>query len=280
MTNRKISQALRTVPPVVWVLITLAAVVAAGTFAQSAHGLVGFGTDRMRLPVGFALLNPVCVDVLSVSAMVAAYVLRRAPWHVRVYGWLIFWLTLVLSVAGNEAQAYARLLPDDGRFGAAAPPLLLAAAVHLAVVVARHYDRDTRPELAASSDVQRPAASSSGRPDDPTAEPEPVEQDEPDTEPEPEPVEPSGPAPVIEPTHRRTRTRPAGTPDRRRTRNREPDPRRHDAARRVVVGGEGVNAVARDLDVSSAAVSRWARQARNGSLPLADLHLVDAGAQE
>jgi hypothetical protein len=119
MTNRKISQALRTVPPVVWVLITLAAVVAAGTFAQSAHGLVGFGTDRMRLPVGFALLNPVCVDVLSVSAMVAAYVLRRAPWHVRVYGWLIFWLTLVLSVAGNEAQAYARLLPDDGRFGPA-----------------------------------------------------------------------------------------------------------------------------------------------------------------
>lgn len=267
---------LRAIPPVVWSLVALAAVVGAVTFLQSAHGLVGFGTDRMRLPFVFALMNPVCVDVLSISAMVAAYVLRQAVVRVRLYVWLIFWLTLALSVAGNEAQAVARLLPVDGRLGAAAPPVLLAAAVHLAVVVARHYDRSAVARVVAvetaavAVDVPEPAPA--------TPEPEPADEPTPEPELVPE-VEP-----LIEPTHRRTRTRPDGTPNRRRTRGNGPDERRHVAAHRVVVGGEGVNAVARDLHVSPAAVSGWAKQARAGSLAMepaerTELHLVDAGGQ-
>lgn len=286
------SKILRAIPPVVRALISLAAVVGAMTFLQSAHGLVGFGTDRMRLPFVFALMNPVCVDVLSISAMIAAYVLRRAPWHVRMYVWLIFWLTLALSVAGNEAQAVARLLPIDGRLGAAAPPLLLAAAVHLAVVVARHYDHKIRPATSldvvvnrSSGKIEPESISAPATPGQPADEP--VDEPEPFDEPAPNPTEPAE-RPVIVPARRRTRTKPDGAPDRRRERGTGPDPRRQVAAYRVVVGGESLGTVARDLDVSRSAVKGWADQARAGTLAMTapdgadrpELHLVDAGGSQ
>lgn len=125
------------------VLMAVTGFVAAVTFALSALGLFGFAHDGMRLSVEAAWMVPLGVDLLSVAGMVATYALRNSRTRRRVYAWTVFGFAVVASVAGNEAHAAERNLPPAGMAAAALPPVFLALAVHLLIVVRR--DLETVP---------------------------------------------------------------------------------------------------------------------------------------
>src|SRR5690349_646793 len=116
--------------------------VAAFMFVLSFVGLRDYGVRLMLLGNVLAPLVPLGVDVFSVVGIAATYLLRRAPWHVRLYAWTVFLVPAALSVAGNLAHGEARGLVRAGLVGAALPPVLLALSVHLVVVTRRALDRN------------------------------------------------------------------------------------------------------------------------------------------
>lgn len=121
-----------------------ATVVVLACFAMSAVGLYGYGRDALALHPVIAALIPVGVDLLAICGMYASYAMRNARWHIRAYSWLVFGVTVVLSMAANMAHAAELNRPAVGVVGAMFPPLLLAFAVHLLIVTRRERDRQDR----------------------------------------------------------------------------------------------------------------------------------------
>ncbi len=124
-------------------------------FAMSYHGLFVFGDVIMRWAMGLCIVGPIGLDVFSLVGLLATFLTRDAPLHVRVYCWLAFLATVALSIAGNAIAAYALLDADAARrnaeltwgyqqfsavAGAAFWPALSAVALHVLIVVRRHLD--------------------------------------------------------------------------------------------------------------------------------------------
>ena len=121
-------------------LIACTGVVGADTFTLSFSGLDDYGR-RVAHWGPLSPLVPIGVDGLTLVAIAATSLLRRAPWHIRAYAWLVFIVAMGLSVAGNLSHAVADRLTWQGELGAAVPPLLLALASHLMVVTIRAIER-------------------------------------------------------------------------------------------------------------------------------------------
>jgi hypothetical protein len=125
----------------VWALLGFAIVVAAVTFVLSFHGLDGYGRDVARVGERLSWLVPLGVDGLTLTAVAATFLLRNAAWRVRAYAWFVFVVANGASVAGNLSHGKSQHLSPDGMVGAAAWPLLLALASHLAIVTRRSLDK-------------------------------------------------------------------------------------------------------------------------------------------
>ena len=153
-------------------LIGCTILVAAVTFVLSFHGLDDYGNRVARLAY-LSPLVPIGVDGLTLVAVAATSILRHAPWHIRAYAWLVFAISVGLSVAGNLSHAVAEQLTWQGEIGAAASPLLLALASHLVIVTLRAIERQQEAQRAAQAgdsdapDVATPDAPAS-RPVAPT----------------------------------------------------------------------------------------------------------------
>jgi len=133
-----------------WVLIAFAALVAAITFVLSFAGLDDYG----RVVAGeghLSFLVPLGVDGLTLVGVVATYMLRTAPWHVRAYAWGVFAVALGASIAGNLSHALAHHLSRQGQVGAAAWPVFLALASHVVIVVRRR--QEPRPTAKQAADI-------------------------------------------------------------------------------------------------------------------------------
>jgi hypothetical protein len=129
------------------VLICCTVLVAVVSFALSFYGLNDYGHRVMALPRWLSPLVPAMVDLFSLCGIAATYLMRRAAYRVRVYAWAVFLVPTGLSVAGNLAHAESRALVHAGLAGAAAAPVILALATHLVVVVRRHLETDTGPDM-------------------------------------------------------------------------------------------------------------------------------------
>lgn len=134
-------------------LLVCTVLVAAVTFALSFYGLEDFGRTGMQLPVPLSWLVPIGVDLFSLCGIAATYLLRDANWRVRLYAWAVFLVPTGLSVAGNMAHAQHRQMDSSGVVGAAVAPVLLALATHLVVVVRRHLQADTDPDMDEGTDI-------------------------------------------------------------------------------------------------------------------------------
>lgn len=121
-------------------LIGFTVVVAAVTFVISFHGLDDYGKRVANLG-NLSPLVPLGVDGLTLVAIAATSILRHAPWHVRAYAWLVFTISVALSVAGNMSHAIAEGLSWQGEIGSAASPGVLALASHLVIVTLRAAER-------------------------------------------------------------------------------------------------------------------------------------------
>jgi len=121
-------------------LVAFTGIVGADTFTLSFSGLDDYGR-RVAHYGALSPLVPIGVDGLTLVAIAATSLLRRAPWHIRAYAWLVFIVAMGLSVAGNLSHAVADRLTWQGELGAAVPPLLLALASHLMVVTIRAIER-------------------------------------------------------------------------------------------------------------------------------------------
>jgi hypothetical protein len=125
-------------------------------FAMSYHGLFTFGERIMGWAWGLCAVAPIGLDVFSIVGLLATFLTHDAPWRVRLYCWLAFGLTVLLSVGGNAISAFWVLdrVADVSheRFvwgyqqvsavaGAAVWPALSAVALHVLIVVRRHLDR-------------------------------------------------------------------------------------------------------------------------------------------
>lgn len=139
------------------------AVVVLSCFAMSAVGLYGYGVDGLALHPAIAALIPVGVDLLATCGMYASYAMRNARWHVRAYSWLVFGVSVVLSMAANTVHAAELDRPMAGVVGAMFPPLLLAFAVHLLIVSRREQDRQAR-EWASTEAIAAAAREAAGVP--------------------------------------------------------------------------------------------------------------------
>jgi hypothetical protein len=198
-----VSETKRSRVRIVPVLVAVTALVAVVTFALSALGLFGFGHDGMRLAIEFAWMVPLGVDLLSVAGMIATYALRNSRLRRRVYAWAVFGFAVAASVAGNEAHAVERHLAPAGMAAASLPPVFLALAVHLLIVVRR--DSETVPVAAV-----KPRSPASGLPTSPAQVAGP--------KPRPAAPAPSTPAPPGGPTAAAavpSRGRGGGGPDNR-----------------------------------------------------------------
>jgi hypothetical protein len=120
-----------------WVLFGCALVVAVVTFVLSFHGLNDYGHKVAGL-ANLSPLVPLGVDGLTVTAIAATFLLAHASFRQRAYAWTVFFVANGASVAGNLSHADARHLSWQGSIGAAAWPLLLTLASHLAIVTRRH----------------------------------------------------------------------------------------------------------------------------------------------
>lgn len=135
-------------------VVTFVGVLAIG-FVMSYHGLFTFGDEIMRWPRMLSALAPIGLDIFSMVGLIATFLTRDAPWRTKAYCWLVFGVTVALSVAGNAVPAIAHLDRDAAvagthtRWGyaqvavvagAALWPALSAAALHLLIVVKRHLD--------------------------------------------------------------------------------------------------------------------------------------------
>jgi hypothetical protein len=123
-----------------WVLLFFTVVVAVVTFLLSFSGLDDYGRRVARLGA-LSPLVPLGVDGLTLCAVAATFILRRARFQVRLYAWCVFATAVAASVAGNLSHAAARHLRWDGMIGAAAWPILLALASHLVIVTRRATER-------------------------------------------------------------------------------------------------------------------------------------------
>lgn len=152
------------------VMLLVTALVATATFVLSAHGLIDYGRNVAGVPSDMAWLLPVGIDLLSVAAIAATFVLRGAPLRYRVYSWSVFGVTVVASIGGNLAHADYRHLSWQGSIGATIWPVLLAFTVHLLIVVWRYIEaslqRATSPEFSPRPPVPAsgPGRGEPGRP--------------------------------------------------------------------------------------------------------------------
>jgi hypothetical protein len=155
-------------------LIGCTILVAAVTFVLSFHGLDDYGRRVARLTY-LSPLVPIGVDGLTLVAVAATSILRHAPWHIRAYAWLVFAISVGLSVAGNLSHAVAEQLTWQGEIGAAASPLLLALASHLVIVTLRAIERQQEAQRASQArdsdihDTATPAATVTHPPAQPVA---------------------------------------------------------------------------------------------------------------
>src|SRR5262245_44305778 len=136
-------------------LVAFTGIVGADTFTLSFSGLDDYGR-RVAHYGNLSPLVPIGVDGLTLVAIAATSLLRRAPWHIRAYAWFVFIVAMGLSVAGNLSHAVADRLTWQGELGAAVPPLLLALASHLMVVTIRAIERFRTvalPQVAPSDDT-------------------------------------------------------------------------------------------------------------------------------
>jgi hypothetical protein len=188
----------------------------------------------------------------------------------------------VVSYSHMSGLLASFLIEDDFtiRFGPLAVDGLMVMATGMLIMTSpRPASKDEQHE-AVPDGVEQPAPAAASAPT-PAPTPVPVEP-----EPADDPVEPAAAPPVAPtPARRRTRTAPAGVPGRRRTTGGAPDPRRGEAAWRVVHGGESLRRVARDLVVSPSAVKNWADAGRAGKFEMVEpaesvpLHLVETAAR-
>lgn len=147
-------------------LIVCAVIVGAITFTLSFAGLDDYG----RIVAGeghLSFLVPLGVDGLTLVGVAATYILRTAPWHVRLYAWAVFAVALGASIAGNLSHAMAHHLSRQGEVGAAAWPVFLALASHVVIVVRRRQEMarvvadeqiDESSVNATAEDAETPAA--------------------------------------------------------------------------------------------------------------------------
>jgi hypothetical protein len=138
--------------------VLLAATVFVGTvsFSLSFHGLYDLLKRVGGLPSGLALLGPLGVDGLTLCAIAATFLLRRAPTRVRLYAWTVFAVPTCLSIAGQIVDAHVRRLTTAGVVVAAVSPALFALASHL-TVVARRWSVILAPVLTRVAAVEEPA---------------------------------------------------------------------------------------------------------------------------
>lgn len=209
-------------------MFCFAILVAVVTFVLSFHGLDDYGRSVAGLD-DLAWLVPLGVDGLTLTAIAATFLLARAPFKVRLYAWVVFGAANAASVAGNLSHANARQLPWDGAVGAAAWPIFLTLASHLAIVTRRWLSgghSDTAVATPATPAVVADVA--------------PAETHASDTSTEEVPAAP-----------RRTRTpKPRPNVTRNATGNQS-------VARRRVAAGESCATVALSLGVSKKTVERW-----------------------
>lgn len=130
-------------------LLAFTVLVAAVTFVLSFSGLDDYGRRVAELGI-LSPLVPLGVDGLTLCAVAATFLLRRAAWHVRLYAWCVFGVAVAASVAGNLSHAAAKSLSWEGMVGAAAWPILLALASHLVIVVRRNMERAGQPTATAA----------------------------------------------------------------------------------------------------------------------------------
>lgn len=125
-------------------------------FALSYHGLFTFGERIMGWSPWLCAVAPVGLDVFSIVGLLATFLTHDAPWRVRLYCWLAFGFTVLLSVAGNAISTFRALDlvagVTDAPFSwgyqqvsavsfASVWPALSAIALHVLIVVRRHLDR-------------------------------------------------------------------------------------------------------------------------------------------
>jgi hypothetical protein len=115
--------------------------VGAVSFVMSFHGLYDLLIRVVHLPWQLAGLGPLGVDGLTLVAVAATFLLRRAPRRVRAYAWTAFAFPTLLSVGGQIVDAHVRGLSAAGVVIAAVWPVLFALAAHLTVVVRRWWRR-------------------------------------------------------------------------------------------------------------------------------------------
>lgn len=122
-------------------LLTGLYVVVVGTFTLSFAGLYDYGQNLSQLPLILPAVVPVVIEGLTICAVGAIYILRHAPFRIRIFSWAVFVVPVSLSVAGNMSHATARHLPTVAVAGSAAWPIILALATHLVVVTIRYTER-------------------------------------------------------------------------------------------------------------------------------------------
>jgi len=116
-------------------------VVVVGTFTLSFAGLYDYGNNLSQLPLILPAFVPVVIEGLTICAVGAIYILRHAPFRIRIFSWAVFVVPVSLSVAGNMSHALSRHLPTVAVAGSAAWPIILALATHLVVVTIRYTER-------------------------------------------------------------------------------------------------------------------------------------------
>lgn len=125
-------------------------------FALSYHGLFTFGERIMGWSPWLCAVAPIGLDVFSIVGLLATFLTHDAPWRVRLYCWLAFGFTVLLSVAGNAISTFraldlvAGVADQPFSWGyqqvsavsfASVWPALSAIALHVLIVVRRHLDR-------------------------------------------------------------------------------------------------------------------------------------------
>ncbi len=151
-------------------LMWFAAGVVAVTFVLSYHGLYENAARVVHLPEPLAILVPVGIDVFSLCCLTATFLLRDAPLRTRLYSWLMFGLTVAVSVAGNAVYAVSDVQRRAGTtdvawgylqlaavIGAALWPAFSAGALHLLIVVRRHMERQRDKARQAAAEAEREA---------------------------------------------------------------------------------------------------------------------------
>lgn len=160
-----------------WLLFTFTTLVAVANGTLSSVGLYHYGTQVQGLPGPLAVLVPVAVEGMTITAIAAIYILRHASNMTRLYCWMVFGVAVAASVSGNIAHV---ALTDDRKgvatvfaVGAAIQPLFLTFSTHLLIVAMRHAEfattvralmfPDNPPPVAPQTTNDKPQATSDNR---------------------------------------------------------------------------------------------------------------------